>query len=148
MAQNNREIYEIERVLALLPAKCRLHVVRRFEEVSCYFGGTGIYSNRSAFPIPVLVLLDLNLPDSNRIMNWVRNGSACRDIPFVGMGDFKQDYRIQGALDTGINAYCDKTAGFNELAELIVQVAAQPASAQRSNTMRSAAKGSSNYIVA
>lgn len=41
----------------------------------CYLKGEGIYSDRKTYPFPILVLLDLHLPDGSGfdVLRWIRS---------------------------------------------------------------------------
>src|SRR3954471_17151309 len=51
-----------------------LHVVSNGEEAIAYLQGNGKYANRSEFPLPGLLLLDLKMPrtDGFEVLQWVR----------------------------------------------------------------------------
>ena len=50
-----------------------LHTVDSCRDAIAYFTGVGTYANRSAFPIPFLVLLDLRMPgeDGFAVLRWL-----------------------------------------------------------------------------
>src|SRR5690348_10522652 len=60
-----------------------------------YLRGDGLYGNRTKFPIPVWLLLNLWLPqvDGFEVLKWVRTRSNLRRLPitvFTGF-DYPQD---------------------------------------------------------
>src|SRR5438067_37838 len=55
------------------------------EEALEFFKGTGIYADRTKFPIPRLVLLDLKMPrmDGFEILTWLRRQPEWKALPVV-----------------------------------------------------------------
>ena len=51
-----------------------LKLVRDGEQAIEYLGGRGNYANRTRFPLPFLLLLDLKMPgtDGFEVLQWVR----------------------------------------------------------------------------
>src|SRR5436190_24124850 len=57
-------------------AECPFHFkfVEDGEQALAYLEGTGRYTDRSAYPLPDLVVLDLNMPrrDGFEVLKWIR----------------------------------------------------------------------------
>src|SRR3954452_19845347 len=51
-----------------------IRIVGTVEDAVCYLKGEGIYENRQKYPFPILVLLDLHLPDGTGfdVLRWVQ----------------------------------------------------------------------------
>jgi len=71
---NADDVVLIQRAFAKAKVLNPLQITRRGEEAIEYLSGTGKYSNRSEFPLPALVLLDLNMPGLNGfdVLRWIR----------------------------------------------------------------------------
>jgi CheY-like chemotaxis protein len=56
------------------PQEIKFHIVRDGEEAMAYLRGDGVYSNRQAYPLPDLVLLDVRMPrvDGFQVLHWIR----------------------------------------------------------------------------
>jgi CheY-like chemotaxis protein len=54
-------------------------------EVIAYLQGEGAYADRTSHPMPVLVLLDLNLPVCSGfdVLSWIRSQAHTRDLPVI-----------------------------------------------------------------
>jgi len=52
-----------------------------------YLKGSGPYADRSAYPFPDVVLLDLNLPllDGFEVLRWIRQQPELKLLPVIGL---------------------------------------------------------------
>ena len=62
-----------------------LHIVEDGQAALDYLSGTGPYAERSRFPLPAAVLLDLNLPEipGFDVLSWIRGHPDYRELPVV-----------------------------------------------------------------
>ena len=62
-----------------------LQVVRDGEEALMYLSGEGKFANREQYPLPILLLLDLNMPKVNgfQVLAHVRSTPASVEIPIL-----------------------------------------------------------------
>ncbi len=94
------------------------------DEAISYLAGVGIYGDRSRYPVPGLVLLDLKLPrvDGLAVLKWIRGQPALHKIPVVVLSgsDFKD--HVHEALAEGANAYQVKPLGFDALVNLVKEL--------------------------
>lgn len=93
------------------------------EQVLGYISGVGQYADRSRFPMPALVVLDLKLPDLSglQLINAIRGKSETRRIPVVVFSGSADDKMIAAAYDAGANSYIPKTSG-KQLAETVASL--------------------------
>ncbi len=86
------------------------------EQAIAYLAGKGNYANRELFPLPCLVLLDLNLPRKSgfEVLQWRRQDKVARTIPFIVFTSSSQPRDIQQAYDLGANAYLTKVPSLND----------------------------------
>lgn len=61
----------------------RLRVARNAQEAVLYLRGVGVYSNRDAFPMPNLVVLDCSNPNGSdlEVLSWLRETPGFADLP-------------------------------------------------------------------
>jgi len=98
-----------------------LHVVHDGEEAIAYLKGEGRYANRSEFPLPALLLLDLKMPrkDGFEVLKWIRQDPGlCRLRVIVLTGsDGIQDISL--AYQLGANSFLQKPADFEKFVSVI-----------------------------
>jgi len=104
----------LQRAFGELPASPPIHWVNNGNDAILYFCGEGRFTDRTVYPIPSLVLLDLKLPVKNgfEVLRWARSYPAYATIPMVVLSDCFDARIIQRAYELGANSYlrkpCDK----------------------------------------
>lgn len=101
--------------------KHEVHIVRSFSEFFCYLGGIGVYADRSKYPEPLLLLLDLDMAgtESLNILDWLRHRSKCPEIPAIGFCRHCSQGSVQAAFNAGLNGYFELPNDSSELVETI-----------------------------
>ena len=86
-----------------------------------YLSGTGEFSDRSQFPFPILVLLDLNLPRQSglEVLEWCRAKRGLHDLQIVILTSSSQIRDISSAYSLGANGYLVKPPSSDKLIELV-----------------------------
>jgi DNA-binding response OmpR family regulator len=98
-----------------------LRVARYGNEAILYLKGVGIYSDRTHYPLPELIIIDLALPDGSgmAVLGWIRRQEEFNNVPVIILIDPKQTKTIQEAFDKGANAYYVKRDDFDGLARMV-----------------------------
>lgn len=98
-----------------------LYVVEDGEQAIAYLSGQGIYAERSRYPLPVLILLDLKLPRKSgfEVLAWLKAHPQLRRIPVVVLTSSRESPDIARAYDLGANSYLVKPVGFEDLVEMV-----------------------------
>lgn len=101
--------------------KASLQTVPNGEESVAYLKGEGAYSNRDKFPLPIVMLLDLNMPktDGFVVLRWVRSQPALRRLTIVTLTASPRPEDVERAFDLGTNAYLVKPATMAGLVAMI-----------------------------
>jgi CheY-like chemotaxis protein len=96
-----------------------LVVVTSGEEAMSYLEGTGPYQDRSRFPRPGLVLLDLRLGTMSgvEVLRWVRQHPTLWRLPVVVLSGSAIPAEIEAAYAAGANSYLTKPLVFSKLIE-------------------------------
>lgn len=101
-----------------------LHVVEDGEQAVAYLAGEGRYADRAAYPLPVLVLLDLKLPRRSglEVLQWVRQQPGLKRLRVVVLTSSNQKADIDRAYELGANSYLIKPGTFDSLLEMMEAV--------------------------
>jgi CheY-like chemotaxis protein len=98
-----------------------LRFVTSGEDAIAYLQGDGRYHNRAEFPLPAVVLLDLNMPRINglEVLAWIRRqptlGRTC--VYILSASRRRED--IDRAYALGANAYLVKPGRLDELTNMV-----------------------------
>ena len=94
-----------------------LYVVSNGEEVVQYLKGEGAYRDRERFPVPHLLLLDLNMPRMNGfdVLSWIRARKEWMCLPVIVLTTSFYGPEIKRAYDLGANSFITKPPEFEQL---------------------------------
>lgn len=94
-----------------------MRFVRDGEEAIDYLKGCGEFTNRKEFPLPKMVLLDLNMPRRNgfEVLEWIRLQPGLRRLVVVMFtcSDIQAD--IDRSFELGANSYVVKPLELDKL---------------------------------
>ena len=98
-----------------------IQFVRDGEEAINYLKGSGKFANRSEYPLPALVLLDLKLPriDGFEVLAWIRRQQGLRDTPVVVLTTSNQIRDVNRAYHLGANSFLVKEVDFQQAVSLV-----------------------------
>jgi CheY-like chemotaxis protein len=94
-----------------------IHVVSNGEEVLRYLKGEGAYADRKQYPVPHLLLLDLNMPRLNgfEVLSWIRARQEWMCLPVIVLTTSFYGPEIKRAYDSGANSFITKPPDFSDL---------------------------------
>jgi CheY-like chemotaxis protein len=86
-----------------------------------YLSGQGEFSNRDQYPIPSVILLDLQMPDGDGfdVLQWIRNKFPQGGLLVVVLTRVEEIKKINRAYALGANSFLTKPSNSEELQELI-----------------------------
>ena len=86
-----------------------------------YLEGRGDYSDRTAHPLPCLIITDLKMPrmDGFELLQWLKAHDEFREIPTVVLSASGLERDRRRAAAAGCCAYFVKPGGFRELAAVV-----------------------------
>ena len=117
---NDDHVVLIRRAFAQAKIINPLQVVRTGEEALAYLQGTGCYANRSEFPLPALILLDLKLigMDGFDVLRWIRRQSNLKAARVVVLTSSTEIKDVNLAYQLGANSFLVKPADFQDFVSL------------------------------
>jgi len=105
--------------------ECRLsnplHFVDDGEELLDYLNRRGRFADESTYPMPGLVLLDLNMPrkDGREALREIKGDPRLRGIPVVILTTSKAEEDVLRSYHDGVNSFITKPVTFTALLEVV-----------------------------
>lgn len=98
-----------------------LHFVEDGVQLLNYLHGEGSYADRTYYPMPGLILLDLNMPkmDGREALAKIKADKRLRRIPVVILTTSKAEEDMVKGYDLGAASYITKPVTFDALVELM-----------------------------
>lgn len=94
-----------------------IQVVNNAQDAIAYLKGEGLFSNRTEFPLPDLVLLDLKMPgtDGFEVLTWIRLQPGLTRLRVVVLTSCAEASEVSRAYALGANSLLLKPLDFSEL---------------------------------
>jgi CheY-like chemotaxis protein len=91
------------------------------EDAIAYLKGEGIYSDREQYPMPEVMLLDLNMPMKNGfdVLSWVRAQPAFRRLSIIILTASVRPEDVGRAFDLGANSFLVKPSNLDALVSMM-----------------------------
>lgn len=91
------------------------------DQAIAYLSGVDRFADRSRYPLPALILLDLKMPCANgfEVLNWIRSHCKLHQVPVVVLSGSELQDDIRQAYAGGANSYFVKPIGFAALVNLV-----------------------------
>lgn len=89
-----------------------------------YLAGKPPFDDRTAFPLPVVVLLDLKLPKQSgfEVLQWLREQPTLSRLPVVVLTSSAENSDVNRAYDLGANSYLVKPVDSDALVDMLKTV--------------------------
>jgi len=102
-------------------ARCGLMSASDGAEAIKYLSGEGQYSDRGLYPMPLLVLLDLNMPRVNgfEVLEWVQKNSTAGFPVVITLSYSHLESDIRRAYELGTSAYVAKPVDLDSSVSLV-----------------------------
>ena len=91
--------------------------VHNGDEAIAYLQGEPPFDDRSKFPLPALMLLDLNMPTRNgfEVLEWLRSQPGLKRINVVILTASLREEDVDHAFDLGANSFLVKPSSIEGL---------------------------------
>jgi CheY-like chemotaxis protein len=118
------DVILMERALQKSDLKHPLRVVTDGQQAIEYLRGDDNYADRTAFPFPGLVILDLKMPAVTgfQVIEWMRKNDTTRLIPVIVLSTSSDSKDINRAYQLGANAYMVKPTNHLALERLLLTI--------------------------
>jgi CheY-like chemotaxis protein len=118
---NPKDVFLVQRALRKAQVATPLQVVNDGDAAVKYLAGEAPYSDRTTYPLPVVVLLDLKLPRRSgaEVLMWVRQHAHLKRLPVVVLTSSREHVDINRVYDLGANAYIVKPPDFDQLVDIL-----------------------------
>ncbi|HNS76749.1 response regulator [Mesotoga prima] len=93
-----------------------VEIAKTGERALDYVFGNGPFSDREAFPLPDLVLLDLKLPgiSGHEVLQEMKKSELTKRIPVVVLTSSREEGDRAICYDSGVNSFLVKPVNFEE----------------------------------
>jgi CheY-like chemotaxis protein len=99
--------------------KIKMIIAKNGVEALDYLLGKGMYAGREIKDLPVLVILDLNLPKINglEVLKSIRQNELTKLLPVVILTSSNQEEDVAASYKLGANSYLVKPVDFTKFME-------------------------------
>ena len=98
-----------------------LQSVRSGDEAIAYLKGEGPFRDRDKFPLPAVMLLDLNMPMKGgfAVLKWVGEQDGLKRLSIIVLSASTRPEDVEQAFELGANSFLVKPDTMNELTAMI-----------------------------
>ena len=115
------DIFLVKRAFKMARIQNPLQIVTDGLEAIEYLRGDGKYSDRQAYPLPRLIVMDIKMPRKTgfEVLEWVKgDGRPLRRVPIVIVSSSDNPSDINRAYELGANAYMVKPVDYKAVEHL------------------------------
>ena len=107
---NDDDIFLMRRALVKANLTCAVQVVTDGQEAIDYLSGLEKYSDRSTYPLPEVIFLDLKLPYVHgfEVLMWLRQQACLKEIPVIILTSSPEERDRQRARELRARSYLVK----------------------------------------
>jgi CheY-like chemotaxis protein len=102
-----------------------VHIAKDGKQAIEYLKGVGQFSNRQEFPLPQLILLDLQMPEMHglKVLEWIRAQPEFRSTVVIVLSSSRLPGDVQVAYKLGSNSYLVKPPTLDMLYQTVAAIA-------------------------
>jgi CheY-like chemotaxis protein len=117
---NEDDVFLMTRALNAAHIENPMSVVEDGQQAVDYLSGAGPFADRDAYPLPVIVFLDLKLPIMMglEVLAWIRADPKFADIIVVVLTSSNEPSDLKEAYRLGANSYVVKPPDADQLLEM------------------------------
>ncbi len=121
---DGEDVFMMQRAIGQMNALVTLHIAEDGEQMIDYLSGNEKYSDRTRFPLPALILLDIKMPRNNGfdVLEWLKKDGTLTHIPVVIVSASRVHTDLDKARELGALAYLVKPVDFDTFKELFASI--------------------------
>ena len=111
-----------EGVIQDLRPKFPAQIVTSGDDLIAYLQGEGLYQDRSRYPYPGLILLDLKMPrmDGYAVLEWIKDHPEHAEVPIVVLSGFSGLVeQVMKACSQGAHSFLPKPVQLEDLQSIL-----------------------------
>lgn len=118
--------YLISEALDENQLNARLYVVSDGEQLLDYLKRRGKYQDEEKYPMPGLILLDLNMPrkDGREALREIKADPALQQIPILALTTSQAERDVVLTYQSGVSGFITKPVSFSGLREVMKSIGA------------------------
>jgi CheY-like chemotaxis protein len=122
---NPDDIFFVQRAFRTAHIEHPLFAVSNAREAIDFMSGKGTYADRSIYPLPKLVIVDLKMPGLSgmELIQWMRHDAYGKLVPIVVLSSSALSADVNATYALGANAYMVKPANPAALERLLRTIA-------------------------
>lgn len=95
--------------------------VHNGEEAIAYLSGEGVYSDRVQYPLPALVLMDLNMPRKSGfdVLEWARTRPELKGVTIMILTASSRPEDVSRSFELGASSYLVKPSSLQALTDMV-----------------------------
>lgn len=117
---NEDDVFLMKRALKSARVVNNLYVVEDGQAAQDYLAGAGKFADRSTYPIPAVVFLDLKLPliSGHDVLAWIRRQKEFDSLVVIVLTSSNEAWDVSRCYALGANSYVVKPPTTEQLEEL------------------------------
>lgn len=121
---DENDVFFMERAFSKLKLRGALHVVSNGREAVDYLAGAFAYADRSKYPLPDILLLDVKMPEMSglEVLKWARAQPEFQALPIVLFTSSTQRTDIETSREYRASAYLVKPSNSENLEMLVSKI--------------------------
>ena len=118
---NPDEAMLLQRAFKKAGIDVRVHICGDGNEAADYLRGEKIFSDRSKYPFPNMLITDLKMPRCNgfELLERMQTEHRCSVFPRVVLSASAEDRDVRRAFHVGASCYLQKPARFDDLVQMV-----------------------------